>query len=169
MTRWTSAWIAPLPRSKPRTMMYSGMELMHLICRKNSGTSKIRGQDVSYRWSVTADDSPVEHPGPVGRGAAGDIRMHRHSSGIQVWILEPSALSSNLQWTIASHGHRHPDLDTHVLCCDGASLPTWVTKPTLVTYRSKKRGRSMEAEGKTEPKKVSFGRRRAGTPARRAP
>jgi len=74
----------------------------------------------------------------------GNLRVHIHLLGVQIWYLDVAPTTSLPVWQpVTSPGKdtKHPDtvnLPTHRLSIqNGAGVPSWVTTKTLSTYHSR--------------------------------
>ena len=62
-----------------------------------------------------------------------DIFIHMFSNGIQAWIWNGET------WVPIKEGDPHPHITGYCVSFLEKGEPSWVTKKTIVTYRSKQR------------------------------
>ncbi|KAG8919392.1 hypothetical protein FRC03_011678 [Tulasnella sp. 419] len=117
---------------------------------------KIRGKNEHYMVTTAEDILPLSAPVVSETDRPGDIYLHIHDQGRQVWVLEEAALGSQLTrvWATANDLHPHPNLQAYALQIPSNSHPRWVTQQTAQTYKS--RGKRISQA----PKKVKFVKKR---------
>ncbi|KAG2744866.1 hypothetical protein P692DRAFT_20693236, partial [Suillus brevipes Sb2] len=95
---------------------------------------KIRGLDVTMGWYESEGADRISSPTCL-HAQLGDLFIHRYgNSSLQIWLSNGSAWEPNIQ-----DGHHHPVLKDHRLCVREGGEPSWVTRKTLATYKTRGR------------------------------
>ncbi|KAG1867491.1 hypothetical protein C8R48DRAFT_671715 [Suillus tomentosus] len=98
---------------------------------------KIRGLDAMMGWYESEGPNRISSPTCL-HAQLGDLFIHRYgNSSVQIWLSNGSDWESNIQ-----DGHHHPVLKDHRLCVREGGEPSWVTRKTLATYKT--RGRTKD-------------------------
>ncbi|KAI0314493.1 hypothetical protein OF83DRAFT_442906 [Amylostereum chailletii] len=96
---------------------------------------RVRSTEFNIVWFVSFGEEALSHPHPVGAAAEGDIYVHKVMGGSpQTWLRNGEDL-----WLPVAVGDVHPRLPTHCLNLLPNGDPSWVTKKTVTTYRSRAR------------------------------
>ncbi|KAJ3511306.1 hypothetical protein NLJ89_g4177 [Agrocybe chaxingu] len=94
---------------------------------------KIRDQEAFLRYFKFSSDTVLSKPLACSGLFAGDLFVHDWPGGVQVWIWDVAE-----GWRAVEAGHPHPTLISHRLQISDKKEPSWVTKKTQVTYRTRK-------------------------------
>ncbi|KIO05129.1 hypothetical protein M404DRAFT_9133 [Pisolithus tinctorius Marx 270] len=97
----------------------------------------IQSREDTVSWYFSRSMEPIDIPLSSANNynntlTDGDLFIHCHQSGIQVWLWEGL-------WTPIKEGHPHPRIEGYCLSILHGSEPSWVTRKTRTTYASKKR------------------------------
>lgn len=123
----------------------------------SEGCQKIYRKDEHFRWYRTVKEQSITDPGAVGDDPSpGDLRVHVHSTGTQVWILKAPIASTpaQLQWIPAKAGDRHPGLEGYVLSFkkSKAYVPGWVLNNSHKAYHNQSK-KTAPVEKKESPER----------------
>ncbi|KAG8894197.1 hypothetical protein FRB99_001411 [Tulasnella sp. 403] len=99
-------------------------------------TRAIYGSQLEYQFISTTGDTLQDVASLPEPGSVGDIVMHHHPSGAQVWIGKREKPRLTLVWVKAHNGIPHPELGDYVLSlwCD---IPQWVKAGTFQNQKYK--------------------------------
>lgn len=89
-------------------------------------------------WYQTSSDEPLSSPPMIAGSEDGDVFLHQHQAGAQVWVM------SSRQWVMATEGHIHPLLPQRRLGVRLSGEPSWLT---LRSYNVRKSKRKVRAKG----------------------
>ncbi|TFY74135.1 hypothetical protein EWM64_g9877 [Hericium alpestre] len=94
---------------------------------------KIRGLQVLMRWYTLKGPYSILHPPayPSQTFEKEDLFIHISSSSIQTWIWD------GFGWKSIKEGEPHPSLHDHALWLRPDGSPRWVTRKTVLTYKSR--------------------------------
>ncbi|KAH7054679.1 hypothetical protein BKA62DRAFT_680134 [Auriculariales sp. MPI-PUGE-AT-0066] len=116
------------------------------------------GRESPYHLKITVGDAPQsgvnERAGPFCNNAAdaflvtsrlGNLRVHVHPLGVQIWLLGIDS-QGDPSWLEVTdpENTRHPDAAMskyRLNIFHGRGVPSWVTKGTIATYRTRFRSR----------------------------
>jgi hypothetical protein len=106
---------------------------------------KIRGLDVMMGWYNTKGQNPIQSPPTCLHPQLGDLFIHHYGdTSMQIWLWNNGVWEPTIQ-----DGHHHPVLKDHRLCIRDGVDPSWVTRKTLATYKTRARGKDGTRLGST--------------------
>jgi hypothetical protein len=106
---------------------------------------KIRGLDVMMGWYNTKGQNLIQSPPACLHPQLGDLFIHHYGdTSMQIWLWINDIWEPDIQ-----DGHHHPVLKDHRLYVRDGVDPSWVTRKTLATYKTRARGKDGTKLGST--------------------
>lgn len=118
----------------------------------SSSIAKRENGSWSYRWSRRKGDDPTEAPQFDWVPEVGELYIHAHSEGTQIWTWCPMH-TGEYGWTPLRLLDPHPEKPKYVLANKDPILPSWVKLKSGKSYQSADRraGRDTGRGGSAAP------------------
>ncbi|KAI0772908.1 hypothetical protein BD413DRAFT_622494 [Trametes elegans] len=132
-----------LPAEEPRKRILHPRKKQH----------KIRETERYTTWYSTKSRNALPRPPHILKPARGNLYVHRHRAGVQVWLYYACAVprrpagaeAREGAWQVVHEGVAHPELDGYVLHLLDDGTPRWVKEASAQTYAAARRKRERMA------------------------